>query len=329
MHIVIVGAGAIGGWMGARLARAGVDVSILARGATLSAIRERGLLLTEGGETISSEIRASADPSELKAADLVVISVKGPALLSASNAISALLSEKTAVLSAMNGIPWWFGRGLAGPIADKQLASVDPAGQLSATIAVDRVIGSVVHASCGVSEPGHVVHRNGNGLILGEPGGGVSDRLAATADAFRAAGFEIKASELIQQDIWYKLWGNQTINPISALTGATGDLILDDRLVADYALRIMAEAAAVGEAIGCHISETGEDRNAVTRKLGAFRTSMLQDVEAGRPLEIDALLSAPREIAARVGIATPNMDALHGLTRLFASVRGLSGTAVV
>jgi len=188
----------------------------------------------------------------------------------------------------------------------------------------ERVLGSVVHAACSVQTPGCSVHKNGNGLIVGEPVGGSSARLDAVVGALRGASFDVTVSPQIQKDIWYKLWGNMTMNPISALTAATCDLILDDPLVSDFILRVMAEAAAIGARIGCPIAESGADRMAVTRKLGAFKTSMLQDAEAGRSLEIDALVAAPREIGRIVGIETPNMDALHGLVRLFARGRGLN-----
>jgi 2-dehydropantoate 2-reductase len=167
------------------------------------------------------------------------------------------------------------------------------------------------------------VHITGNSLIFGDPADETSARLTSAVDAFRTAGFDITVSSRIQQDIWYKLWGNMTMNPISALTGATTDRMLDDPLVTSYVLRVMAEAAEIGRRIGCPIEQSGEERTLMTRKLGGFKTSMLQDAEAGRPLEIDALLSAPREIGRAVGVETPNLDALHGLIRLYASMRGL------
>jgi 2-dehydropantoate 2-reductase len=180
-----------------------------------------------------------------------------------------------------------------------------------------------VHATCAVREPGLVKHGFGRGLIIGEPGGGESDRVRALGDRLTAAGFETTISQRIQADVWYKLWGNMTMNPISALTGATCDRILDDPLLDRFTLAIMAEAAAIGERIGCPISQSGEDRNAVTRKLGAFKTSMLQDVEAGRRLEIDGLLTAVSEIGRRVRVPTPGTDTLLGLVRVFAAGRGL------
>jgi 2-dehydropantoate 2-reductase len=321
MRIAIVGAGAIGGWLAVRLAEAGERVSVLARGRTLDAIRERGLTLTAGATTVAARLPASHDPSELGPQDLVIVAVKGPALAAVAPAVAQLLGPETTVLPAMNGVPWWFTTGLGGPLAGQSLSSIDPAGVIAQCIPPSRVIGCVVHASCFARAPGEIVHKNGNGLIVGEPEAERTERLERVAATLRRAGFDVTASQRIQQDVWYKLWGNMTMNPISALTGALSDRILDDDLVRAFMLAVMAEAAAVGDRIGCPIAESGEDRMTVTRKLGAFKTSMLQDAEAGRALEVDVLLAAPREIAAKAGVATPYMDALHGLTRLFAVTR--------
>jgi 2-dehydropantoate 2-reductase len=201
------------------------------------------------------------------------------------------------------------------------LETIDPHGAIASAIPPARVIGCVVHASSRVSAPGVVAHTKGNRLIIGEPAGAGTARLAPIAAVLRGAGLDVEESPRIQQAVWYKLWGNMTMNPISALTRATTDLILDDALVARFALAVMAEAKDVGARIGCAIAESGEDRMAVTRRLGAIKTSMLQDVESGHPLELDALLAAPREIATRAGVPTPHMDALHGLARLFDEVR--------
>lgn len=321
MRIAIVGAGAIGIWLGVRLANAGHDVSVLARGETLAAVRQHGLRLVIGGNTQTAPVTVSDRASELGKQDLVVIAVKGQALAGGAESVAALLGDETTILPAMNGIPWWFFHGLPVTLDDTSLRSIDPEGRLGQLIPPERVLGCVVHASCSVQTPGCSIHKNGNGLIVGEPRGGSSARLDDVVNVLRSAGFDITVSAQIQKDIWYKLWGNMTMNPISALTAATSDLILDDALVSGFILRVMIEAAAIGARIGCPISESGEDRMAVTRKLGAFKTSMLQDAEAGRSLEIDALVAAPREIGRRVGIETPNMDALHGLIRLFANVR--------
>lgn len=324
MRIAIVGAGAIGGWLGVRLAHAGSDVSVLARGATLAAIRDSGLKLDMNGETLVAKVQASDRAADLGPQDLIVVTVKGSALESVIAPITEMLGPQTAVLSAMNGVPWWFFHGLPADLGGVELRSIDPAGKIAAAIPAQRVIGAVVYSACSTAAPGHAVLATGNKLIFGEPNGGQSARLTAAVDAFRAAGFDVADSSRIQRDIWYKLWGNMTLNPISALTGATIDRILGDPLIGEYMLRVMAEAAEIGGRIGCPIEQSGTERQSISRKLGAVKTSMLQDAEAGRPLELDALLAAPREIAGALGVATPNMDALHGLIRLSASVRGLN-----
>jgi len=227
------------------------------------------------------------------------------------------------VLTAMNGVPWWFFDGRGGPCADLRLESVDPGGAMRAAVPARHVIGCVVHASAAQPAPGVVAHRIGRGLILGEPGGRRTDRLAAVADVLARAGFDVTQTQNIHYEIWYKLWGNLTMNPISALTGATGDRVLADPLLREFCTAAMVEAAAIGARIGCAVAQAPEDRHAITEKLGAFRPSMLQDAEAGRPLEIDAIVASVREIGAHVGVATPSIDALLGLIRLFARVRGL------
>jgi len=323
MRVAVVGVGAIGGWTAFRMAEAGFEGSALARGATLAALREHGVRLKRGDEVSSCPIKASDNASALGKQDLVVLAVKGPALAAAAPAASALLGPDTIVLPAMNGVPWWFFEGQPGPLSGRRLATIDPDGQIEAALPTHQVVGCVVYAACTTAEPGLIVPRAGNGLVVGEPGGGGSARLGRVADVLRRSGFDVEVSSRIQQATWYKLWGNMTMNPISAITGATADRILDDPLLRAFILRVMAEAAQIGDRIGCPIMQSGEDRNAETRKLGAFKTSMLQDVEAERPIELDALLSAPREIAQWLGIDTPAMDSLLGLSRLFARSRGL------
>jgi 2-dehydropantoate 2-reductase len=321
MKVAIAGAGAIGGWLGVHLARAGEDVSVFAHGETLAAIKRDGLKLTEGGETFSVPVKVSANAAELGKQDLIVVAVKGPSLAAVAPAVAAMLGADTIVLPAMNGVPWWFTHGLKGEAADMPLRSVDPGGTIAAAIPSSHVIGCVVHASASLAAPGHSGHTAGSRLIIGELSGESSARLSSVADALRKAGMAPEESPHIRQAIWYKLWGNMTMNPISALTRATTDRMLADPLVAAFALSVMNEAKDIGARIGCPIAESGEDRMNVTRKLGAIKTSMLQDVEAGRALEIDALLAAPREIAGKIGVATPNMNALHGLVRLMAAQR--------
>ncbi len=255
--------------------------------------------------------------------DLVIVAVKAPSLAGVARQIGPLLDANTVVLTAMNGVPWWFLDGFGGAFAGTCLASIDLDGQIARSILVRHVIGGVVHASCSLDAPGVVRHHFGNGLILGEPAGGASDRVSALAALLQQAGFNASVSPQIQKDIWYKLWGNMTVNPISALTGATTDRILGDDLVRGFVSAVMLEAKAIGERLGIPIDQQPEDRHAVTRKLGAFKTSMLQDVAARKPVELDALVSSVRELGQLTGVATPFTDALLGLSRLQAQTLGL------
>lgn len=323
MKVCIIGAGAIGGLIGARLAIAGrAEVSVLARHATLHALRQKGWRLRQGDELLQAPAHASDDAGALGHQDLVLVAVKGPALTTVARGIGPLLGPHTRVLPAMNGVPWWLCQGLAGGV-DAPLDSVDPGGVISAAIARERVIGCVVHIAASSPEPGLVQHGFGHGLIIGEARGGRSAEVQAVADLLAHAGFDVTHSEDVRRDIWFKLWGNLTMNPVSAITGATVDRVLSDPLVRAFCTAAMSEAAEVGARIGCPVNQSPEDRHAVTTKLGAFKTSMLQDVEAGRPIELDGIVGAVREIAQRVGVATPHVDALLGLSRLFARVHRL------
>jgi len=321
--IAIVGAGAIGGWMGVHLARAGAQLSVLARGDTLAALQRDGLQLHEGGERYTVPVQASGDAAALGVQDLVVISVKAPALASVAQQVAPLLGPDTVVLTAMNGVPWWFLQGFGGPVKDRSLRSVDPEGQIARAIPAEHIMGSVVHASCSLRGPAQVQHHFGNGLIIGEPSGKNTERAQALHALLQRAGFNATLSPQIQKDIWFKLWGNMTVNPISAITGATSDRLLDDELVRGFMSNVMREARAIGERIGIPIAQDPEDRHAVTRKLGAFKTSMLQDVQAGKAVELDALVGAVRELGQMTGVDTPFTDALLGLSRLHARGLGL------
>jgi 2-dehydropantoate 2-reductase len=289
----------------------------------LEALREHGIRLQLKDALVTAQIRAAEDPRELGSQDLVVVAVKTTALTDVASRIQPLLGNSTIVLPAMNGVPWWFFNGFGGIYQGTRIESVDPGGVIGKAISARQVLGCVVHASCSVSAPGVVRHGAGNRLIVGEPDGKQSERVRDLVAQLVRAGFDATVSNCIQADVWYKLWGNMTMNPVSAITGATCDRILDDPLVSGFCLAIMREAAAIGAKIGCPISQSGEDRNAVTRQLGAFKTSMLRDVEAGRPVELDALVSAVREIGEKTGTATPNIDALLGLARLHARTRDL------
>jgi 2-dehydropantoate 2-reductase len=322
MRICVVGAGAIGGVIAARLAAVGeANVSVLARGATLAAIRDRGLRVSSGEETTTATVTASDDAAELGEQDFVIVAVKAQSMAGVAASVGGLLGPDTAVLSTLNGVPWWFLDGFGGPAAGRHLDSVDPGGFIGSVLPASRVIGGTVHLSASSPAPGEVSWRSGNGLIIGELDGTSSPRLQALAGALRAGGFDVTVSPRIHDDVWYKLWGNLTLNPICALTGASTGPALDDDLVRDFISRAMLEARLIGERIGCPIAQTPEDRHAVTRKLGDFVPSMLQDARAGRPLELDALTGAVRELGALVGVPTPCVDAIHGLTRLWMSTR--------
>lgn len=321
--VCIYGAGAIGGWLGARLAGAGCQLSAVARGATLDALQRHGLRTQHGHVEAAVTVRAAADPAELGVQDLVVVAVKAPAMLEVARHIAPLIGPDTVVLTAMNGVPWWFLQGCGSQFEGRRLHAIDASGEIGTALPARRVIGCVMHASCSLKLPGFVHHHFGNKLIIGEPSGEVTERVTQLAALLNRAGFEAVVSEQIQRDIWYKLWGNMTMNPISALTGATTDLILGDELVRAFVSRVMLEAKEIGARLGLPIDQQPEDRHAVTLKLGAFKTSMLQDVEAGKAVELDALVTVVRELGALTGVPTPHIDALLGLARLQARARGL------
>ncbi|VWX58877.1 putative 2-dehydropantoate 2-reductase [Burkholderiales bacterium 8X] len=322
MKVTIYGAGAIGGWLGVALAQAGCDINVVARGATLDALKQNGLVVMRGEAASRVSVHAVEDPAELGPQDLVLVAVKAPSLAAVAARIGPLIGPDTMVLTAMNGVPWWFlDGGFGGPISGHRLAAVDPDGAIAQAIPTRHVLGGVVHASCSLDAPGVVRHHFGNGLIVGEPSGESTPRATALVELLLRAGIDARLSPQIQKDVWYKLWGNMTVNPISALTGATTDLILGDDLVRNFISAVMLEAKEIGARIGIPIADSPEDRHAVTRKLGAFKTSMLQDVEARRPVELDALVTVVRELGELTRVPTPFTDALLGLSRL--QTRGL------
>ena len=316
MNIAVVGVGAIGGWLAARLALARQQVTCVARGGTLTALGG-GLAVRESGREERASVRGVGDAAEAGTQDLLILATKATGLADAAAVARPLIGPDTLILPLQNGVPWWFLPG-------DPLRSVDPDGRIATALAQDQVIGAVVHAACRRTGPAEVEVAHADKLILGEPGGGPSERVERLAALFKGAGIRIERSTDVRRAIWYKLWGNMTINPLSALTGATADRLIGSAELRGFILQAMAEAAAVGAAIGCPIEQSGEERMAVTARLGAFKTSMLQDAEAGRPLELEALVGAPREIARRVGVPTPAMDALHAMTRLMAESRGLA-----
>ena len=327
MKVCIAGLGAIGGllaaWLATRLRPGTVALSALARGATLASVKAHSLVLETSGGDQRVDLQVSDNASELGPQDLVILAVKGPALAAVAPAVAPLLGPHTQILTAMNGVPWWFFEGLPGPCQGLRLASTDPGGVAAAHLPAAQILGGVVHLSATSPAPGRVRHINGNGLILGRAVGAPDAPLQAVAGLLREAGLAVTVSDCIQRDVWFKLWGNMTMNPVSALTGAPCDRILDDPLVRQFCSAVMLEAQAIGTAFGISIPQQPEERHAVTCKLGSFKTSMLQDVVAGRPLEIDGLVASVREIGVHLGMATPHIDALLGLVRLMASERGL------
>ena len=324
MRICVVGAGSIGAVLASGLAEVdGVTLSVLARGATLAAIRSDGLRVSapDGSVRTVNPDAVGDDPRVLGEQDFVIVSVKAQSMGPVAASMGPLLGTSTAVLSTLNGVPWWFLDGFGGPAAGQHLDSVDPGGAIAAVLPAARVIGGTVHLSASSPAPGVVSWRSGNGLIIGELSGAATPRLSALSGALGAAGFDVTVSARIRDDVWYKLWGNLTMNPICAITGASTGPVLDDDLVREFCSAAMLEARAIGDRLGCPIEQSPGDRHRVTRKLGDFVPSMLQDARAGRPLELDALTGAVRELGLLTGVPTPYVDAVHGLARLWAGAR--------
>lgn len=318
--ICIYGLGAIGGLLAARMTQAGYQVSAVARGATREAVANRGLQLYSAAGDMSAMITVDADPGALGPQDLVIISVKTTGLVAVAREIAPLIGPETTVLSAMNGIPWWFAMGLNQQAQGLDLSRLDPKGEIASSIPGPLVLGCVTHLSATTLGPGQVRHIAGNRLIIGEPLGGVdSVRLQALHQVLIDAGFETDIAPSIQQEIWFKLWGNMTMNPVSFITSCTGDSILSDRYIRDFLSRCMLEAAVVGQHIGLPIHASPEERHQVTEKLGAFKTSMLQDLETMKPIELDALLAIVVDMAQQLRLPSHNLETLYGLTRVKAS----------
>lgn len=326
LRVCIVGAGAVGGMIGARVAAAGARTTALARADTADALTRHGWRLSEGGRTTTAPCEVVQRAEDAGPHDVVVIAVKAQSLVSLAPALTPLLGPGTVVVPAMNGVPWWFTEGLGGRIEGVRLNAVDPGGVIARALPPASVVGCVVHLSASAPAPGLSEHGAGNRLVLGEVTSSDAPRLNTVAELLEAGGFEIVRSERIHTDVWFKLWGNLTMNPISVLTGATMDVILDDPLLEDFVVSVMGEAADIGARIGCPIDQSPSDRIAVTRRLGRVRTSMLQDADAGRALELDALVSAVIELGALVQVPTPHTSALLGLTRVAARTRGLYPT---
>ncbi|WP_175777001.1 2-dehydropantoate 2-reductase [Burkholderia anthina] len=324
VRAAVVGVGAIGGLLAAALSRAGMTVSAYARGATLDALDAHGVrVIDETGALSSIPVRASDDASALGVQDYVVIALKAQALPALAARIAPLVGPHTVIVAAMNGLPWWFTHGLAGAIDGVPLDAVDPGGVVSAALPPGQAIGCVVHLSSSTDAPGVVRRGRGNRLIVGSPDPRLDAPTAQLAAALAAGGFDVESTPAIRAEIWTKLWGNMNMNPLSALTGSTAEQLLDDPHTEHLALRMMEEAAAIGAKLGLHTGMSGPERIAVTRKLGAFKTSMLQDFEAGRPLEIGPILGVFPELGRKLDVPTPYCDAVLGLLRQRAENSGL------
>jgi len=325
MKICVVGAGAIGGLVAARLAAQGHEVSVVVRGAHLAAIRERGLTLEEDGAERTFRVRATDKMSELGAQDLVVIGLKAHQVAGVAADIKGLCGPSTTVLTAQNGMPWWYFYKTGGPHEGTVLESVDPGGVIAKNIDVDRVLGSIIYPAAEIAAPGVIRHVEGDRISLGEVDNSDSERLRSTAKLFREAGFKVRVSADLRSEIWVKLWGNSTFNPISALTHATLVDICQFPPTRALAERMMREAQEIGEKLGVRFPVSLEKRIAGAEAVGKHKTSMLQDVETGRPLELDALVGSVLELGRITGVPTPNLTAVHACTALLARTLSESG----
>ncbi|AZO70998.1 MULTISPECIES: 2-dehydropantoate 2-reductase [unclassified Mesorhizobium] len=323
MRITVFGAGAIGGYLAAKLAIAGnVDLSIVARGAHLEAIEANGLRLIEDGKEQATRVRAAARAEELGAQDYVVLALKAHSLAPALGQIAPLLGEGTAVVTMQNGVPWWYFYRARGALEGTRLNAVDPGGTIWQRIGPKRVIGSVVYPAVEVDAPGLIRHVEGTRFSLGEPSGEKSERVAALARELVKAGLQAPVREDIRSEIWVKLWGNLSFNPISALTGSTLAAIVADQGTRALAHAMMLEAQAIGESLGVRFPVSVDRRIKGAGDVGEHKTSMLQDLERGRPMEIDALVSAVQELGRLTGQPTPAIDSVLALVRRLAIERG-------
>jgi 2-dehydropantoate 2-reductase len=321
MKVCVYGAGAIGAYLGVALVDAGCDVSMVARGPHLAAMRANGLTLESGGTTRTVKLRCTDDPAELGPQDFVVLTLKAHSVRPAVAAIRALLGPATAIVTAQNGILWWYFYALPGPWENHRLDTADPAGEIWNALGPERAIGCVVYPSCEIVAPGVVRHTEGNRFMLGEPNGEKSARVQALAEAMTAGGLKAPVRPRIRDDIWFKLLGNATFNPVSVLTGATLEQMGHDTGVRGVIKRLMTEAEQVAERLGVKFPMDLDKRIDGATAVGAHKTSMLQDFELGRPLELDALVASVAEIGRLVGVPTPTLDAVLALVRLKVALR--------
>ncbi len=316
MKLCVFGAGAIGGLMAAKLAQKGdVEVTVIARGPHLAAMQQHGLRLVSDGQDTTIPVRAVASAEEAGVQDYVVVTLKAHSLPGAARQMQPLLGPETAIVSAINGIPWWYFFGFPGGYADRRVESVDPGGVVTDLLAPSRAIGCIVYPAADVPEPGVIAHTYGDRFTLGEPSGERTPRIAALSEALITAGFKAPIRPKIRDEIWVKLWGNLAFNPISALTGATLDVITADPGQRGIARAMMLEAQAIAEKLGVRFGIDVDKRIAGAAEVGAHKTSMLQDLERGRPMEIDPLLGVMVEFAALTGLPAPTCETVLALVR--------------
>ncbi|MEX2648372.1 MAG: 2-dehydropantoate 2-reductase [Alphaproteobacteria bacterium] len=322
MKAAVFGAGAIGGMLGGALVEGGAETTLIARGPHLAAMRERGLrVVTATGER-TVRPACTDDAAKTGPQDVVIVATKAQAAAAEVDALTPLLGPATAVVYAVNGVPWWYFHGLDGPLAGRRLATVDPGGRQWDVIGPARAIGCVVHPAAEVVEPGVIRVVAGDRFVLGEPDGTMSERARAVARVLVKGGLKAPLRPDIRTEIWVKLWGNVAFNPISALTRATMGALVEDTRAAALIRAVMAEAAAVAAALGVAMPIALEARLDGARKVGEHRTSMLQDLERGRSMEIDALVAAVAELGDLTGVATPMIDAVYALVRRLAIEAG-------
>ncbi len=320
--ICIYGAGAIGGYLAAKLCTTDADISLVARGPHLAAIRENGLCLIEGGVSTTLRVTATDNPADLGPQDYVIVTLKAHSIAAAVPAMQPLLGPDTAVVFAVNGVPWWYFYGLGGEFSQHRLATVDPGGAIWNGIGPERALGCVVYPATEVSSPGVIEHKSGNRFSLGEPNAERSARLQVLSALLLAAGLKAPIRPRLRDEIWMKLWGNASFNPISALTGGTLVQLAQDPESNHIIQKIMVELQAVGEAFGAQFNISIDRRIAAAAAVGEHRTSMLQDLQAGRPMEIDALVSAVQELGLLANCPTPTLDTVLGLVQQKARIAG-------
>ncbi len=323
MKICIYGAGAIGGYLGVQLLRAGADVSLVARGAHLAAMRENGLKLLMGEDTQIVHPRCTDNAAELGEQDFVIICLKAHSIPAVIDQMKPLLGARTRIVTAVNGIPYWYFYKHGGAYEGATLESIDPGGRQWRELGPERAIGCIVYPATEIEAPGVVRHVYGNHFPLGEPSGELSGDASRLAALFTAAGMKAPVLDRIRDEMWLKLWGNVCLNPISALTHATLDVICSDPDTRALSKAIMLEAQAIAERFGVTFRVDVERRIEGARKVGAHKTSMLQDLERGRPMEIDPLVTVVQEMGRLTGIATPALDAVLALVAQRGKIAGL------